>query len=92
MSLVAAVPPVHRRDADESVARHFSRLMNASCFSIGLLSDPPLVAVAAAVTIIAALLAARLLAEPPPTWLLWAIALSPLAVGKSDSAAAHSSR
>jgi hypothetical protein len=70
-----------RRQADESLARHLSRLMKASTSALGVWSDPPLIGLAGAVTVSSALLVARFVATPVPSWALWGFALLPFAVG-----------
>ena len=70
-----------RRLADESVARHLSRLMRASTSPLGVWSDPPVIAVFGAVTVSSALWVARYATTPVPSWALWCFALLPFAVG-----------
>jgi len=70
-----------RRRAEESLASRFTRLMNASSSPLGVWSDPPVVALGGAVTISISLFVARFVAAPVPRWLLWALALLPIAVG-----------
>jgi hypothetical protein len=68
-----------RQRADESVSTSFSRLMRATTSQWGMLTDPPVVAVATAVPAVAVLVALRYGVEGPALWVLWALAALPLA-------------
>jgi hypothetical protein len=81
-----------RRQAEEQLARRFSRLMNATCSPLGVWSDPPIIAVAGAATVVAALLVARFVVTPPPSWALWSLALAPFAVGAGAALAISGAR
>lgn len=74
-------PDGRRRQANELVARRFSRLMNAASSPLGVWSDPPVIALAGAVTVTTALLVARFVVTPPPSWALWSFALAPFVLG-----------
>jgi hypothetical protein len=70
-----------RRDrADQSIATRFSRLMNASTSPIGVLTDPPVVAVVTAPLVIALLAAVRLEAAPAIVTALEVLAAIPVTV------------
>lgn len=66
--------------ADQSVSRRFTRLMNASSSRWGLLTDPPLVALASGVLLITFLAALSMEADPVAVRVLGALAVLPSAV------------
>jgi hypothetical protein len=68
-----------RAQADESVAASFSRIMNATTSPAGVLTDPPIVALASAVFFIAFLAALRMDAGTVVP-VLGALAATPLAI------------
>ncbi|MFO0761803.1 MAG: hypothetical protein U0359_35510 [Byssovorax sp.] len=67
--------------AAESVASRFTRIMNATTSPIGVLSDPPIIAVCTAPLLIAFLAALRLEASPTVVQGLAALAALPTALG-----------
>lgn len=68
-----------RERADQSVATHFTRIMNASTSRWGMLTDPPVVAVLTAPPIVALLAAARLDAPGTALTALEVVAALPIA-------------
>lgn len=73
--------------ADESVARRFSRLMNATTSRFGVLTDPPLVALATGIGLVAMLAALRLDAGAGAVRALAVAAALPIAVACAVSIA-----
>ena len=77
----AAAPAAGARQrADESVSTSFSRLMRATTSPWGMLTDPPLVAVATAVPAVAVLVARRYDVVGAPLLALEALAALPVVV------------
>jgi hypothetical protein len=70
-----------RQRADESVSTSFSRLMRATTSQWGMLTDPPIVAIATAAPVVAVLVARRYGVEGAPLWVLQVLAALPLALG-----------
>lgn len=66
--------------ADQIVARRFSRVMNATTSPWGMLSDPPLVAVATAPLVVAMIAAMQLDAKPQVVTVLEVLAAAPLVI------------
>lgn len=73
--------PIGRERAAESVAARFTRIMNATTSPLGVLCDPPIIAVATAPLLIAFLAAMRLEASPALVQALGALVALPTAVG-----------
>jgi hypothetical protein len=69
-----------RQDAEESMVRRFTRAMRATVSPYGMLTDPPLVALATAVVVMVVAAIGTFVSGPIVTWLLVALALVPVAV------------
>lgn len=69
-----------RQRADESVSASFSRLMRATTSRWGMLSDPPIVAIATAVPVVAVLVARRYDVQGPALLGLQVLAALPVVV------------
>lgn len=78
--------------ADESVARRFSRTMNATTSRAGVLTDPPLVAAASGALLVLFLVALRADVGPVLARLLAALAAAPLVVAVSVAFALSGAR
>jgi hypothetical protein len=74
-----ATPSEGMQRADESVATRFSRIMKASTSPLGILTDPPLVAVMTAPVLLALLGALELGAPTALAWAFGVLATLPLA-------------
>ncbi|MEJ7732697.1 MAG: hypothetical protein WKG00_26290 [Polyangiaceae bacterium] len=70
-----------RQRAEESVSTSFSRLMRATTSRWGMLTDPPVVAVATAVPVVVVLVARRYGVEGAALWVLQLVAALPVAAG-----------
>ncbi|WP_437564034.1 hypothetical protein [Sorangium sp. So ce542] len=80
------------RRAEESVSARFTRIMNASTSRWGVLTDPPLVALASGAFLLAFLAALGRDAGPAVARALGALALAPIAVALAVSVALRGAR
>jgi hypothetical protein len=81
-----------RARAGESVARRFTRIMNATTSPVGVLTDPPIIAFVTAPLLVALLAAAQLEADPRLVRLLAGLTALPFVVAVVVSLALMRSR
>jgi hypothetical protein len=80
------------READESVAEKFTRVMNATPSPLGAWSDFMLASVASAVVVVVGLFAVRRSSDPSEVYVIFAIASLPLLASAGLSMALRGSR
>ncbi len=81
-----------RERAEQSVARRFSRIMNASTSPYGTLTDPPVIAILSSIGLVSMLVALQLEASPLVVRALAAVMALPIAIAITVSIALRGAR